>query len=62
MEDWSMRIKWQDYIEERKEVMLSKPVFKGTRSRSMPLPPVADNTAAMAASVPRTTWRGQNRH
>ena len=26
-----MRIKWQDYVEERKEVMLGKPVFKGTR-------------------------------
>jgi uncharacterized protein (DUF433 family) len=26
-----MRIKWQDYIEERKEVMAGKPVFKGTR-------------------------------
>jgi uncharacterized protein (DUF433 family) len=26
-----MKIKWQDYIEERKEVMLGKPVFKGTR-------------------------------
>ena len=26
-----MRIKWQDYIEERKEVMMGKPVFKGTR-------------------------------
>ena len=26
-----MAIKWQDYIEERKEVMLGKPVFKGTR-------------------------------
>jgi len=24
-------VKWQDYIEERKEVMLGKPVFKGTR-------------------------------
>ena len=22
---------WQDYIEERKDVMLGKPVFKGTR-------------------------------
>jgi uncharacterized protein (DUF433 family) len=31
MEDSSMRIKWQDYIEERKEVMMGKPVFKGTR-------------------------------
>jgi uncharacterized protein (DUF433 family) len=26
-----MALKWQDYIEERKEVMLGKPVFKGTR-------------------------------
>jgi uncharacterized protein (DUF433 family) len=26
-----MTIKWQDYIEERKEVMVGKPVFKGTR-------------------------------
>lgn len=26
-----MRIKWQDYIEERKAVMAGKPVFKGTR-------------------------------
>ena len=26
-----MSIKWQDYIEERKDVMLGKPVFKGTR-------------------------------
>ncbi|MBL8826197.1 MAG: DUF433 domain-containing protein [Planctomycetaceae bacterium] len=24
-------IQWQDFIEERKEVMLGKPVFKGTR-------------------------------
>jgi hypothetical protein len=55
IEDWSMRIKWQDYIEERQEVMLRKPLFKGTQSRSMPLPPVVDSTAAMAASVPRTT-------
>jgi uncharacterized protein (DUF433 family) len=31
MEDSSMRINWQDYIEERKEVMMGKPVFKGTR-------------------------------
>jgi uncharacterized protein (DUF433 family) len=31
MEDSSMRIKWQDYIEERKQVMIGKPVFKGTR-------------------------------
>ena len=26
-----MAARWQDYIEERKEVMLGKPVFKGTR-------------------------------
>jgi uncharacterized protein (DUF433 family) len=26
-----MVIRWQDHIEERKEVMLGKPVFKGTR-------------------------------
>ena len=26
-----MTIKWQDYIEERKGVMMGKPVFKGTR-------------------------------
>jgi uncharacterized protein (DUF433 family) len=26
-----MTIKWEDYIEERKEVMMGKPVFKGTR-------------------------------
>lgn len=26
-----MMIKWQDYIEERKDVMLGKPVIKGTR-------------------------------
>jgi uncharacterized protein (DUF433 family) len=26
-----MSIKWQDYIEERKEVMMGKPVFTGTR-------------------------------
>ena len=26
-----MAIKWQDFIEERKDVMLGKPVFKGTR-------------------------------
>ena len=24
-------MKWQDYIEERKDVMMGKPVFKGTR-------------------------------
>lgn len=24
-------IRWNDYIEERKDVMLGKPVFKGTR-------------------------------
>jgi uncharacterized protein (DUF433 family) len=27
----TMALKWQDYIEERKDVMLGKPVFKGTR-------------------------------
>jgi uncharacterized protein (DUF433 family) len=27
----AMKIKWQDYIEERKGVMLGKPIFKGTR-------------------------------
>jgi uncharacterized protein (DUF433 family) len=26
-----MALKWQDLIEERKDVMLGKPVFKGTR-------------------------------
>ena len=26
-----MSIQWQDFIEERKEVILGKPVFKGTR-------------------------------
>jgi uncharacterized protein (DUF433 family) len=26
-----MTINWQDYIEERKEVMMGKPIFKGTR-------------------------------
>jgi uncharacterized protein (DUF433 family) len=26
-----MSIKWQDYIEERKGVMMGKPLFKGTR-------------------------------
>jgi uncharacterized protein (DUF433 family) len=26
-----MALKWQDYVEERKDVMLGKPVFKGTR-------------------------------
>ncbi len=26
-----MTIRWQDYIEERKGVMMGKPVFKGTR-------------------------------
>ena len=25
-----MAIRWQDYIEERKDVMMGKPVFKGT--------------------------------
>lgn len=26
-----MTIRWRDYIEERKDVMMGKPVFKGTR-------------------------------
>jgi uncharacterized protein (DUF433 family) len=26
-----MALNWQDYIEERRDVMLGKPVFKGTR-------------------------------
>lgn len=26
-----MAFRWQDYIEERKDVMMGKPVFKGTR-------------------------------
>lgn len=26
-----MPIRWQDHIEERKDVMMGKPVFKGTR-------------------------------
>ena len=26
-----MGVKWQDYIEARQDVMLGKPVFKGTR-------------------------------
>ncbi len=26
-----MSIRWQDYIEQRPDVMLGKPVFKGTR-------------------------------
>lgn len=26
-----MALRWQDYIEERKDVMLGKPVVKGTR-------------------------------
>ncbi len=26
-----MTIRWQDFIQERKDVMLGKPVFKGTR-------------------------------
>lgn len=26
-----MKIKWQDFVEERKDVMAGKPVFKGTR-------------------------------
>ena len=25
------KLRWEDYIEERKDVMLGKPVFKGTR-------------------------------
>jgi uncharacterized protein (DUF433 family) len=27
----AMPIQWQDYIEERKDIMLGKPVFRGTR-------------------------------
>ena len=27
----NMSVRWQDYIEERKDVMLGKPVFAGTR-------------------------------
>jgi uncharacterized protein (DUF433 family) len=27
----NVNMRWQDYIEERKDVMLGKPVFKGTR-------------------------------
>ncbi len=27
----AVKIKWQDYIEERKDVMAGKPTFKGTR-------------------------------
>ena len=27
----SKTLRWQDFIEERKDVMLGKPVFKGTR-------------------------------
>ena len=27
----TMAVRWQDYVEERKDVMLGKPVFKGTR-------------------------------
>ncbi len=27
----TMTVRWQDYVEERKDVMLGKPVFKGTR-------------------------------
>ena len=30
-EDGTVKIKWQDLIEERKEVMAGKPLFKGTR-------------------------------
>lgn len=26
-----MNIRWQDFIEERKDIMMGKPVFKGTR-------------------------------
>lgn len=26
-----MTIRWQDYVEQRKDVMMGKPVFKGTR-------------------------------
>ncbi len=26
-----MKIRWQDYVEERKDVMVGKPTFKGTR-------------------------------
>lgn len=26
-----MAVRWQDYVEERRDVMLGKPVFKGTR-------------------------------
>ena len=26
-----MKIRWQDYIEERKEIMAGKPTFQGTR-------------------------------
>jgi uncharacterized protein (DUF433 family) len=26
-----MTVRWQDFIEERKEVMMGKPIFKGTR-------------------------------
>ncbi|MGE3538822.1 MAG: DUF433 domain-containing protein [Candidatus Tectimicrobiota bacterium] len=26
-----MPLHWQDYIEERKDIMMGKPVFKGTR-------------------------------
>jgi uncharacterized protein (DUF433 family) len=26
-----MAVNWQDYIEERRDVMVGKPVFKGTR-------------------------------
>jgi uncharacterized protein (DUF433 family) len=27
----AVKIRWQDYIEEKKDVMAGKPVFKGTR-------------------------------
>ena len=26
-----MKLRWQDFVEERKEVMAGKPTFKGTR-------------------------------
>lgn len=26
-----MALRWQDYIEERKDVMMGKPIFQGTR-------------------------------
>jgi uncharacterized protein (DUF433 family) len=30
-EELMMAMHWQDYVEERKDVMMGKPVFKGTR-------------------------------